>query len=255
MSSTSAERSDSAKPQEPNVKTAVDQTSDTRPVSGVTRRAPVRPSTRQILEIADAYSDDVSGTSALASAVVGAVRQWDIWWTAEKAERLAYAQAAWLLTNFPEGGFLALHASYDPSTTRLSIVVLDAGSILPTLDHGDEWRMSLGANVLAYARHYDGKARELEALFKIRAPWRAWLTWNTDKISGYHPKHTFEDYHTDAEAEQGVCTAISRIGADPLGSELAAVHWQGPHDRDDDWREHGLSGTPAAPSSSALEVF
>jgi hypothetical protein len=187
--------------------------------------------------------------------VVAAVRQWGIWWTAEKAERIAYAQAAWLLTNFPAGGFLALHASYDPSTTWLSIVVCDAGSVLPVLDRGDELRMSLGPKVLAYARHYDGNAREIEALFKIRAPWRVRLTWNTDRISGYHPECTFEDYHADSDAEQGVSTALRRIGADPRGSEITAVHWQGPHDRDGDWREYGLGGSPVAPSGSALEVL
>jgi len=255
MSSTSAEQPDMTGTEESNMKTVVDQTSDTRTVSDATRRAPRRPPVRQILELADSYSNDISGASALASAVVAAVRQWGIWWTADKAERLAYAQAAWLLTNFPEGGFLALHASYDPSTTWLSIVVCDAGTTLPTLDRGDGWRMSLGADVLTSARHYDGNARELEALFKIRAPWRARLTWNTDKISGYHPQCTFEDYRTDTDAEQGVSTALRRIGADPRGSEIAAVHWQGPHDRDDDWREYGLGGTPAAPSGSALEVL
>src|SRR6266702_6843416 len=167
MSSTSAEQPDAARTEEPNVETVVDQTSDTRPVSTATRRTPRRPSTRQILEVADSYSGDIPGAAALASAVAAAVRRWGIWWTGEKAERIAYAQAAWLLTNFPEGGFLALHAGYDPSTTWLSIVVRDAGSRLPALDGGDEWRMSLGPNVRAYARHYDGNARELEVLFKI----------------------------------------------------------------------------------------
>jgi hypothetical protein len=237
------------------VNTQADQQSDIRRASDAARCAPRRPSVRQILEFADSYTDDISGASALASAVVGAVRQWGIWWTADKAERLAYAQAAWLLTNFPEGGFLALHASYAPSTTWLSIVVLDAGSMLPPLDRSDEWRMSLGTHVLAYARHYDGSARELEALFKIRAPWRGRITWNTSKINGYHPEYTFEDYRTDVDAEQGVRTLLGRIGANLAESEIAAVHWQGPHDRDDDWREYGLGGMPTAASSSALGVL
>jgi len=241
--------------EEPTVNPRVDQGPGNVAIGAMVRREPGWPSTRQYLELAESCLDDIAGASALASAVAAAVRKWGISWAADKAQRLAYAQASWLLGNFPAGGFLALHASCDPSRTWLSIAVRDAGSMLPALDRGDQWRMSLGANVLAYARHYDGNARELEALFKIRAPWRVRLTWNTDKISGHHPQRTFEDYYTDAAAEQGVSTALGRIGSDPHESQITAVHWQGPQDRDDDWREYGLGGTPAAPKGPALEVL
>ncbi len=177
------------------------------------------------------FEDDARGASALAEAVGTAAGRWGIRWVASRVARLAYAQAAWLLTHeHPVGTHLYLHTEYEPVRRVLTITVGDPGGVLPTHPLGDHWRRSLSGPIHADAYHHGGEGRRLRCQLKVRAPWRVRITWDAERIQGTHPRHTFEDCHS----REALRTALARVGR---LEAVRAIHVQGPADRDDEWHE------------------
>ena len=189
------------------------------------------------------FDDDARGASALAEAVGAAAERWGIRWAGSRVARLAYAQAAWLLINdHPIGTHLFLQTEYDPAHRLLTITVGDPGGVLPTHPLGEQWRRSLSGPVHADAYHHGGAGRRLRCQVRVRAPWRVRITWDTARMQGTHPRHTYEDCYSPADLRAGLAH-VRELGA------VLAAHVQGPADRDDVWHEppdpHSGADVPA----------
>ena len=193
--------------------------------------APRRPTEETPLRLVAEYVDDDAGACALADSVRGAARRWGIRWAGEEARRLAQAQAKWLLAHeHPEHTHLYLHTEYIRARRLLTVVVGDPGSILPALETGDQWRMSLTGVLSADAFHHGGTDRRLRCVLRVRAPWRVCRTWDTARLEGTHPEHTFEDCEGEGDLRKTVGTALRQ-------DAVRTARWQGPDDPDDVWRE------------------
>lgn len=227
-----AERPESNEPEEAFVPALLTQTPDT-PLDAAVSRMPRRPYLAEPLRLIAEYDDDLEGASALAEAVRTATRRWGIGWIEGRAGSLAHTQAGWLLANdHPASTHLRVHAEYSSDVCTFTIMVGDPGGLLPALEAGDQWRLSLGPVLSADAFHRGGRDRRLRCVLKVRAPWRVRITWDTARLEGIHPEHSIEDCGSADDAIRAVSIA--------LGHEaVRTAHWQGPEDRDDVWRELG----------------
>jgi hypothetical protein len=188
-----------------------------------------RPDSAAPLRLIAEYDDDTNDASALAEAVRAAARRWGIWWAADRAARLAHAQATWLLTyGHPGGTGLCLFAEYVGDRRMLTLTVGDPGSLLPGPVVGDQWRLSLSGSVFAEAFDHGGRDRRLCCAVVVRAPWRIRLTWNRAALGGIHPVHSYEDCRAEQDVAPSAVRARRQAG-------VVAVHWQGPDERDDVW--------------------
>jgi len=195
--------------------------------------APCSPTEEEPVRLIVKFVDDAEGACALAETVRTATRRWGIRWAGERARRLAHTQATWLLAHdHPELTHLYLHIEYASVRRLLTIMVGDPGSMLPAFAVGDQWRASLAGAVSPDAFHQGGTDRRLRCFVRVRAPWRMRRTWDTDRLDGAHPEHTFEDCDGQDVLRRTLATVLRQ-------DAVRAAHWQGPDDRDEVWHEPG----------------
>lgn len=207
------------------------------------------------LTLHDTFDGDLLGANGLGSATAAAARQWGVWWVAGLAARAALVSAVWLLRHEHPEGVLKLRLSFDPAHRDLTIIVRDAGSMLPVLHTWDELRADLvGIGAYFDARHLSGSGRELMIAIRVRPPYRVRLTWDVARFSRPHPRYTFDYHETEAGAVHAAEDALRGIGGGAPQSALLTVEYQGPGDDPETWRSPNLGSVPSCPNGSSPAI-
>ncbi len=190
------------------------------------------------LRLRDGFDRNLLGANALSRATAAAATRWGIWWVASPAARAAFLGAGWLLCDDQPVGALALDLDFDPTYRELTIIIRDAGCTPPTARGWGALRADLyGCGAYPDVLHLPGSGRVLLIVMRVRPPYRVRLTWDRERFSQPHPRHSFEYYETELEAHQAGNAALRGIGCGggaPQGA-LLEVEYQGPGDAADAW--------------------
>lgn len=186
----------------------------------------------------ETFEDTPSGAGLLAEFVRGAVRRAGVWRASEKAERLAFAMAMWMLKHgHPDLTYLAVRVEYSEKERKLILWIDDPGPVADSRDALEaavpeaEWRRSIGIRQLYVLAHRTGNGRTLRAALTVRYPYQNRLSW---PAMGYtHPRETFETFLSEKAARESAHRAAQMVRE----GTLIAVHTQGPDDADDMWHE------------------
>lgn len=159
-------------------------------------------------------------------------------WAADKAGRVAFAAAMWLLGNaHPEGGALHVRVEYNSITRMLVINVDDDGAMLPGQQGirelpEPEWRAGAELPRLQASAIRTDSGRRLQCACRIREPYRIRITRLPDpRAVQPHPSQTYQGHLSQDGAEWSARVIASLIGS----GEVAAVDIQGPNDPDGVW--------------------
>lgn len=194
-----------------------------------------------LLEACCVVADDVTAPMAIGAAVAATTHDWGIARAASRARHAAVVQAAWLLVNEHPRGDVGVYLRLEVARRGLTVLISDAGTLLPDLEPGSRWRSLLTGCGCADACLPISGGRELSCVMKVRPDWAIRLTWRAETLSHLgHPPYSYDWCDTREQALVRVRTYLHGVGTGAEFTALLAVHIQGPEQSEaGDWEPVG----------------